>query len=113
MLAKLLEEQGLSTDYEQRAGRKKIDVVAHVDGIKVALEAETGFHRKAQAIKEAAVMLPEQVVGSLWTPCRPHNSDFAKALCFYPNSTPGLLTLLGERDNKIPAYPAFSLGTLR
>ena len=47
MLAKLLEEQGLSTDYEQRAGRKKIDVVAHVDGIKVALEAETGFHRKA------------------------------------------------------------------
>ena len=43
----------------------------------------------------AAVMLPEQVVGSLWTPCRPHNSDFAKALCLYLNSTPGLLTLLG------------------
>ena len=61
----------------------------------------------------AAVMLPEQVVGSLWTPCRPHNSDFAKALCLYLNSTPGLLTLLGGRDNKIPAYPAFSLDTLR
>ena len=58
-------------------------------------------------------MLPEQVVGSLWTPCRPHNSDFAKAICLYLNSTPGLLTLLGGRDNKIPAYPAFSLDTLR
>ena len=61
----------------------------------------------------AAVMLPEQVVGSLWTPCHPHNSEFAKALCLYMNSTPGLLTLLGGRDNKIPAYPAFSLDTLR
>ena len=61
----------------------------------------------------ACVMLPEQVVGSLWTPCHPHNSEFAKALCLYMNSTPGLLTLLGGRDNKIPAYPAFSLDTLR
>ena len=61
----------------------------------------------------ASVMLPEQVVGSLWTPCHPHNSEFAKALCLYMNSTPGLLTLLGGRDNKIPAYPAFSLDTLR
>ena len=61
----------------------------------------------------AAVILPEQVVGSIWIPCRPHNRDFAKALCLYLNSTPGLLTLLGSRDNKIPAYPAFSLDTLR
>ena len=61
----------------------------------------------------AAVILPEQVVGSIWIPCRPHDRDFAKALCLYLNSTPGLLTLLGSRDNKIPAYPAFSLDTLR
>ena len=61
----------------------------------------------------AAVILPEQVVGSLWTPCQPHNPNFAKLLCLYLNSTPGLLTLLGNRDNKIPAYPAFSLDTLR
>ena len=59
------------------------------------------------------MILPEQVVGSIWTPCRPHDPDFAKALCLYLNSTPGLLTLLGGRDNKIPAYPAFSLDTLR
>ena len=61
----------------------------------------------------AAVILPEQVVGSIWTPCRPHDPDLTKALCLYMNSTPGLLTLLGGRDNKIPAYPAFSLDTLR
>ena len=61
----------------------------------------------------AAVILPEQVVGSLWIPCHPHDPDLTKALCLYMNSTPGLLTLLGGRDNKIPAYPAFSLDTLR
>ena len=61
----------------------------------------------------AAVILPEQVGGSIWAPCRPHDPDFAEALCLYLNSTPGVLTLLGGRDNKIPAYPAFSLDTLR
>ena len=61
----------------------------------------------------AAVMLPEQTVGSIWTPCRPHDPDIAKALCLYLNSTPGLLSLLGARDNRKPSYPSFSLDTLR
>ena len=61
----------------------------------------------------AAVMLSEKAVGSLWTPCRPHNPDIAKALCLYLNSTPGLLSLLGARDNRVPSYPSFSLDTLR
>ena len=61
----------------------------------------------------AAVMLPEQAVGSRWTPCRLHDPDIAKALCLYLNSTPGLLSLLGERDNRKPSYPSFSLDTLR
>ena len=61
----------------------------------------------------AAVMLLERAVGSIWTPCRPHNPDIAKALCLYLNSTPGLLSLLGERDNRKPSYPSFSLDTLR
>ena len=63
--------------------------------------------------KVSAVLLQEQVLGSLWTPCRLHDPDLSKALCIYLNSTPGLLTLLGSRDNKIPAYPSFSLDTLR
>ena len=61
----------------------------------------------------AAVMLPEPAVGSIWTPCRPHDPDIAKALCLYINSTPGLLSLLGGRDNRVPSYPSFSLDTLR
>ena len=61
----------------------------------------------------AAVILDERVVGSLWTPCRPHTLELLKAICLYLNSTPGLLTLLGSRDNRVPAYPSFSLDTLR
>ena len=61
----------------------------------------------------AAVILPEQLLGSIWTPCRPHDPNFAKALCLYLNSTPGVLTLLGGRDNRKPSYPSFSLDTLR
>ena len=61
----------------------------------------------------AAVILPEQAVGSIWTPCRPHNPELTKALCLYLNSTPGLLSLLATRDNRKPSYPSFSLDTLR
>ena len=60
-----------------------------------------------------AVMLPEETVGSIWTPCRPHDLGISKALCLYLNSTPGLLVLLGQRDNRAPSYPSFSLDTLR
>ena len=61
----------------------------------------------------SAVMLPERAVGSIWMPCRPHDPSIAKALCLYLNSTPGLLSLLGARDNRVPSYPSFSLDTLR
>ena len=61
----------------------------------------------------ASVMLPERAVGSLWMPCSPHDQGISKSLCLFLNSTPGLLTLLGGRDNRIPSYPSFSLDTLR
>ena len=61
----------------------------------------------------AAVMLPERAVGSIWMPCRPHDPGIAKALCLYLNSTPGLLSCWGQRDNRVPSYPSFSLDTLR
>ena len=71
-------------------------------------------HRlRLNVARVAAVLLPERAVGSIWTPCRPHDSGIAKALCLYLNSTPGLLSLLGERDNRVPSYPSFSLDTLR
>ena len=61
----------------------------------------------------AAVMLTEPAVGSIWTPCRPHDPGIAKTLCLYLNSTSGLVTLLGIRDNRKPSYPSFSMDTLR
>ena len=71
-------------------------------------------HRlRLNVARVAAVLLPERAVGSIWTPCRPHNPGHAKALCLYLNSTPGLLALLGQRDNRVPSYPSFSLDTLR
>ena len=70
-------------------------------------------HFRLNVARVAAVMLSERAVGSIWTPCRPHDPDIARSLCLYLNSTLGLLTLLGERDNKVPSYPAFSLDTLR
>ena len=61
----------------------------------------------------ASVILPEPVVGSRWIPCRPHEPSVTKALCLYLNSTLGLLGLFGDRDNRAPSYPSFSLDTLR
>ena len=63
----------------------------------------------------STVLLDDPVVGSLWTPCRPHDGNLATqaALCVYLNSSIGLLAVLGGRDNKKPSYPQFSLDTLR
>ena len=61
----------------------------------------------------SAVVLSERAVGSIWMPCRPYDPGIASSLCLYLNSTPGLLSLLGARDNRKPSYPAFSLNTLR
>ena len=60
-------------------------------------------------------MLDEPGLGSLWTPCRPHDGDdrTSSALCVWLNSAPGLLAVLGGRDNRALAYPQFSLDTLR
>lgn len=65
--------------------------------------------------RTAAVVLDERVVGSRWTPCRPHDGEerTALALCAYLNSSIGILALLGGRDNRKPSYPQFSLDALR
>lgn len=68
---------------------------------------------RLNTMRVSAVMLDEAAVGSLWTPCRPQEPSITRALCLYLNSTPGLLSLFGERDNKSPSYPSFSLDTLR
>ena len=70
-LAKLLQERGISADFEQRSGRKRMDVVADVDGLRIVLEAETGFHRKAQAIKDADARLRQKLTTVVFAVCYP------------------------------------------
>ena len=63
----------------------------------------------------AAVIVGQPALGSIWTPCRPHDGEpqTQAALCAWLNSSPGLLAILGGRDNRKPSYPQFSLNTLR
>ena len=70
-LALLLQAQGLAADYEQRGGRKKMDVVVDVEGLRVILEAETGFHRKAQAIMDADARLRQRLATVVFAVCYP------------------------------------------
>ena len=70
-LALLLSERGVVADYEQRAGRRRIDIVAEVEGLRVVLEAETGFHRKAQAIKDADARLRQRLATVVFAVCYP------------------------------------------
>ena len=71
VLANLLTEQGVPADYEQSAGRKRMDVVANVEGLRVVLEAETGFHRKSQAIKDADARLRQKLTTIVFAVCYP------------------------------------------
>ena len=57
-------------------------------------------------------------LGSAWVPCRISTAQDAtengeKALCAYLNSSIGILAVLGDRSNKKPTYPNFSLDDLR
>ena len=70
-LAHLLTGLGIPSDFERRAGRRRMDVVANVDGLRVVLEAETGFHRKAQAIKDADARLRQKLATAVFAVCYP------------------------------------------
>jgi len=76
-------------------------------------------HRlRLNTVRTTAVRLDQPAVGSAWTPCRIASKeyqtpDLEKAVCVYLNSSPGILALLGDRSNKIPSYPQFSLDDLR
>ncbi len=48
-LANLLVDKGIQADFEQRGGRKRMDVVAEVEGLRVILEAETGKPTHSQS----------------------------------------------------------------
>ncbi len=59
-----------------------MDVVAEVDGLRVVLEAETGFHRKAQAIRDADARLRQRLASVVFAVCYPDGvteDDLAEA----------------------------------
>ncbi len=73
---------------------------------------------RLNTVRCTSVKLNERVLGARWVPCRFNLADFSgealeKAMCVYLNSTIGILALLGDRTNKIPSYPQFSLDDLR
>lgn len=73
---------------------------------------------RLNTVRCMSVRLSQKTVGSLWVPCRflKRHLDvelLEKATCAYLNSTVGILAILGDRTNKIPSYPHFSLDDLR
>ncbi len=70
---------------------------------------------RLNTVRVLSVRLNQRALGSAWVPCKPYALDVAleKALCAYFNSSIGILAILGDRSNKIPSYPQFSLDDLR
>ena len=73
---------------------------------------------RLNTVRIVSVRMDNPVVGSAWIPCRLHaigldKTSLEKAHCAYLNSSLGVLALLGNRTNKIPSYPQFSLDDLR
>ena len=69
---------------------------------------------RLNTVRALSVRLGAPAIGSAWVPCQPIPSGpdaagLEKALCVYLNSTVGTLSLLGNRSNKIPSYPQFSM----
>ena len=74
---------------------------------------------RLNTVRTLGVRLNMPALGSLWTPCKPANigdkpaDAVEKALCVYVNSSIGVLALLGDRTNKVPSYPGFSMSDLK
>ena len=73
---------------------------------------------RLNTVRTVSVRLDTPAIGSAWTPCRLIAGEsgietLEKALCVYLNSSIGVLALLGNRTNKTPSYPQFSLDDLR
>lgn len=63
----------------------------------------------------SAVVLDAPAIGARWVTCQPKVGDdsWSMAWCVFLNSSVGILSLLGGRDNRKPSYPQFSLDTLQ
>ena len=70
-LARLLTGLEVPAEPERREGGKRMDVVADVDGLRVVLEAEPGFHRKRRAIADADARLKQGLTNIVFAVCYP------------------------------------------
>lgn len=70
-LAELLTGQDVPARPERRELGKRMDVVADVDGLRVVIEAETGFRRKKQAVKDADARLKQGLTTLVFALCYP------------------------------------------
>ncbi len=73
---------------------------------------------RLNTVRTLCARLENPAVGSLWMPCRFNDTEHGiegleKAICVYLNSSIGVLALLGNRTNKSPSRPEFSVDDLR
>ena len=73
---------------------------------------------RLNTVRTLCVHLDTLALGSSWSPCNfvtaEHNKDgVEKSICVYLNSSIGILALLGNRTNRVPSYPRFSIDDLR
>ncbi len=73
---------------------------------------------RLNTVRMLSVRLDQRALGSAWVPCKPEVRNVSqelleKAICAYLNSSTGILAMLGNRSNKIPSYPQFSMDDLR
>ena len=72
---------------------------------------------RLNTVRMLSVRLNQRALGSAWVPCKPtvegiDVDTLEKALCVYLNSSVGVLAMLGDRSNKTPTYPQFSMSDL-
>lgn len=70
-LADLLNDAGVPAQAEVKQGNRRLDVLADVDGLRVVLEAETGFDKQTQAIKDADARFKQRLTTLAFAVCYP------------------------------------------
>ena len=73
---------------------------------------------RLNTVRALSVRLETPVVGSSWSPCNFNGPDqeresWEKAVCVYFSSSLGVLAMLGNRSNRVPSYPRFSIDDMR
>lgn len=74
-LARLLTEHGVEAVAEQGRGARRIDVLAVVDGLEIAIEAERGYQKKRQALADADARFNQHLSTLAFAICYPSDAS--------------------------------------